>query len=140
MDVDVEIAEERIVVLTDRFNLDHEEGRAWAKRVDAFGTVARLGGLLNRPDRTTTSASTASGGFSPSGGYIATLSRPTSGRATTWCRWRRVHSVQIAGRDQNGGAAAVPVSGLEGVPGRGKRRFLFRRPDTEQEPRLGCVP
>jgi hypothetical protein len=46
--MDVEIAEERIVVLADRFNLDHAEGRAWAKRVDAFGTVARLGGMLNR--------------------------------------------------------------------------------------------
>ena len=44
----VELAEERILVLADRFNLDHAEGRAWAKRAEAFGTVARLGGLLNR--------------------------------------------------------------------------------------------
>ena len=44
----VELADERILVLTDRFNLDHAEGRAWAKRAEAFGTVARLGGLLNR--------------------------------------------------------------------------------------------
>lgn len=46
--MDVEIAEERIVVLTDRFSLDHAEGRAWSRRADAFGTVAKLGGLLNR--------------------------------------------------------------------------------------------
>jgi hypothetical protein len=46
--VDVEIAQERLVVLTDRFNLDHAEGRAWARRTEAFGTVARLGGLLGR--------------------------------------------------------------------------------------------
>lgn len=46
--MDVEIAEERIFVLTDRFTLDHAEGRAWSRRADAFGTVARLGGLLNR--------------------------------------------------------------------------------------------
>ena len=46
--MEVEIAEERLVVLTDRFNLDHAEGRAWARRADAFGTVAKLGGLLNR--------------------------------------------------------------------------------------------
>ena len=46
--MDVEIAEERIVALTDRFTLDHAEGRAWSRRADAFGTVARLGGLLNR--------------------------------------------------------------------------------------------
>ena len=42
--MDVELAEERILVLADRFNLDHAEGRAWAKRTAAFGTVAKLGG------------------------------------------------------------------------------------------------
>lgn len=46
--MEVEIAEERIVLLTDRFSLDHAEGRAWSRRADAFGTVAKLGGLLNR--------------------------------------------------------------------------------------------
>ena len=46
--MEVEIAEERIVVLTDRFSMDHAEGRAWARRADAFGTVAKLGGFLNR--------------------------------------------------------------------------------------------
>lgn len=46
--MEVRIAEERIVVLTDRFSMDHAEGRAWARRADAFGTVAKLGGLLNR--------------------------------------------------------------------------------------------
>ncbi|MGC4154427.1 MAG: hypothetical protein QM628_15305 [Propionicimonas sp.] len=46
--MEVQIAEERIVVLTDRFSMDHAEGRAWARRADAFGTVAKLGGFLNR--------------------------------------------------------------------------------------------
>ncbi len=46
--MEVEIAEERIVVLTDRFSMDHAEGRAWSRRADAFGAVAKLGGLLNR--------------------------------------------------------------------------------------------
>jgi hypothetical protein len=46
--MDVEISEERIILLAARFNLDHAEGRAWARRADAFGTVARIGGLLNR--------------------------------------------------------------------------------------------
>jgi hypothetical protein len=35
--VDVELAEERILVLADRFNLDYAEGRAWAKRVVQHG-------------------------------------------------------------------------------------------------------
>lgn len=46
--VEVEIAEERIVALTDRFSMDHAEGRAWSRRADAFGTVAKLGGFLSR--------------------------------------------------------------------------------------------
>lgn len=46
--MDVELAEERILVFADRFTMDHAEGRAWAKRTEAFGTMAKLGGLLNR--------------------------------------------------------------------------------------------
>lgn len=46
--MDVELAEERILFFADRFTMDHAEGRAWAKRADAFGTVAKLGGLFNK--------------------------------------------------------------------------------------------
>lgn len=46
--MNVELADERILVFADRFTMDHAEGRAWAKRAEAFGTMARLGGLLNR--------------------------------------------------------------------------------------------
>ncbi len=46
--MNVELAEERILVFADRFTMDHAEGRAWAKRAEAFGTMAKLGGLLNR--------------------------------------------------------------------------------------------
>lgn len=46
--MDVELAEERILLFADRFTMDHAEGRAWAKRADAFGTVAKLGGLFNK--------------------------------------------------------------------------------------------
>lgn len=48
--MNVELADERILVLADRFSMDHAEGRAWAKRADAFGTMAKLGGFLNRDD------------------------------------------------------------------------------------------
>lgn len=47
--MNVELAEERILLLADRFSMDHAEGRAWTKRIEAFGTLARLGGLLSRP-------------------------------------------------------------------------------------------
>ncbi|MBA4013066.1 MAG: hypothetical protein C0481_14465 [Phenylobacterium sp.] len=45
----VELAEERIYRVADRFSLEHAEGRAWAKRVEAFGALARVAGLFNQP-------------------------------------------------------------------------------------------
>src|SRR6187455_3302187 len=47
--MDVELAEERVLVLRDRFSMDHAEGRAWTKRTEAFGTIAKLTGFLSRP-------------------------------------------------------------------------------------------
>jgi hypothetical protein len=47
--MDVELAEERVLQLADRFSMDHAEGRAWTKRIEAFGTLAKLTGLLSRP-------------------------------------------------------------------------------------------
>lgn len=45
----VELAEERIFRMTDRFSLEHAEGRAWSKRLDAFGALARVTGLFAQP-------------------------------------------------------------------------------------------
>lgn len=45
----VELAEERIFVLKDRFSAEHAEGRAWAKRIEAFGAMAKMAGLLAKP-------------------------------------------------------------------------------------------
>jgi hypothetical protein len=47
--MDVELAEERLLVLKDRFSMDHAEGRASTKRLEAFGTLAKLTGFLSRP-------------------------------------------------------------------------------------------
>jgi hypothetical protein len=45
----VDLADERVLVLQDRFTMDHAEGRAWTKRTDAFGTMAKLSGFLSKP-------------------------------------------------------------------------------------------
>ncbi len=47
--MNVEIAEERILVLADKYTLEHAEGRAWSRRVEAFGTMAKMAGLLAKP-------------------------------------------------------------------------------------------
>jgi hypothetical protein len=47
--MNVEMAEERVLVLPDPTTMEAAEQRAWAKRVDAFGALARMSGLLNKP-------------------------------------------------------------------------------------------
>ena len=47
--MNVELAEERILLLPDKLGAPQAEGRAWAKRTEAFGAFARLGGLLQKP-------------------------------------------------------------------------------------------
>ncbi len=47
--MNVEIAEERILVLSDKFSMEHAEGRAWSRRVEAFGAMAKMAGLLSKP-------------------------------------------------------------------------------------------
>ena len=47
--MNVELADERFLILTDRFSMDHAEGRASTKRIDAFGTLAKVTGFLSRP-------------------------------------------------------------------------------------------
>lgn len=47
--MNVELADERILILADRFSMEHAEGRAWTKRIDAFGTLAKMTGFLKQP-------------------------------------------------------------------------------------------
>jgi hypothetical protein len=47
--MNVELTDERILVLADRFSMEQAEGRAWTKRIEAFGTLARVGGLFKQP-------------------------------------------------------------------------------------------
>lgn len=47
--MNVELAEERILLLPDKLGAQMAEGRAWSKRTDAFGAFAKLGGFLQKP-------------------------------------------------------------------------------------------
>src|SRR3569623_446041 len=47
---DVELAEERILILPEALSLEQSEGRAWAKRIEAYGAMAKINGFLSRPD------------------------------------------------------------------------------------------
>ena len=48
--MNVELAEERILLLPDVLGAEQAESRAWAKRTDAFGAFAKLGGLLQQAE------------------------------------------------------------------------------------------
>jgi len=45
----VELTEERVFRIRSRISQEEAEGRAWAKRVDAFGALSRVAGLLSKP-------------------------------------------------------------------------------------------
>ncbi|MEQ1782858.1 MAG: hypothetical protein ABMA14_15950 [Hyphomonadaceae bacterium] len=47
--MNVEIAEERILLLPDNIGAEQARSRSWAKRNEAFGAFARIGGLISRP-------------------------------------------------------------------------------------------
>ena len=47
--MNVEIAEERILLLSDNIGAEQARSRSWAKRNEAFGAFARIGGLISRP-------------------------------------------------------------------------------------------
>jgi hypothetical protein len=46
--MDVRLTEERVLVLPDYFNMDIAEARAQVRRVDAFGTLAKMAGLVGK--------------------------------------------------------------------------------------------
>ena len=47
--MDVHLADERVLVLPDHFDLESAEARAATKRASAFGTLAKMAGLLGKP-------------------------------------------------------------------------------------------
>jgi hypothetical protein len=47
--MNVELAEERILLLPDTLGPEQAEARAWSRRTEAFGAFARLGGLIQKP-------------------------------------------------------------------------------------------
>ena len=47
--MNVELADERVLILPEQVSEEQAETRAWVKRIDAFGAMARMSGLLARP-------------------------------------------------------------------------------------------
>lgn len=47
--MEISLADERALLLKEQLTLEQAEGRAWSKKVDAFGRMARMGSLWQRP-------------------------------------------------------------------------------------------
>jgi hypothetical protein len=135
--VDVEIAEERIVVLTDRFNLDHAEGRAWSRRADAFGTVAKLGGLLNRTGAEDYECVYRERRLQPFWRlHCRALAAYERTRTYTVPVAPEVRSVQIAGETKTVEQRQFRLTGLESCREETEREFLFDGLTRQQNPAL----
>jgi hypothetical protein len=135
--VDVEIAEERIVVLADRFNLDHAEGRAWTKRASAFGTVAKVGGLLSRAGSEDYECVYRERRLQPFWRlHCLAIAAYERTRTYTVPVAPEVHTVHIAGETKAVEQRQFRVSGLEGCRDEIEREFLFDGLTGKQNPAL----
>lgn len=47
--MDIALAKERALLLKEQLTMDQAEGRAWSKKVDAFGRMVKVASLLQRP-------------------------------------------------------------------------------------------
>ncbi len=137
--MDVEIAEERIVVLTDRFSLDHAEGRAWSRRAEAFGTVARLGGLLNRSGSEDYECVYRERRLQPFWRLHATaVAAYERRRAYTVDVSPSVRSVQIAGETIAAEGGRLRLSGLESCRDESARERFFDGLTRAESPALAA--
>lgn len=124
--MDVEIAEERLVVLTDRFNLDHAEGRAWARRAEAFGAVARIGGLLGRSASDDYECVYRERRLQPFWRlHASSAAEYERTRTYTVAVAPEVRSVVVAGESYAATQGQLRVTGLESCREQTEREFLF---------------
>lgn len=49
--MEISLADERALLLKEQLTMDQAEGRAWSQKLDGFGRMAKVTGLLQRPLR-----------------------------------------------------------------------------------------
>ena len=112
--MNVELCEERVLVLQDRFTAEEAQGRAWAKRLDAFGTLAKMGGLLSKPKEEDVELVYRERRLQPFWRVLCTASYAYE-RAREYAIKvpPEVRTVSIAGEERAAVDGAVKISGLE---------------------------
>ncbi|WP_345800300.1 hypothetical protein AAIB33_12580 [Microbacterium sp. AZCO] len=135
--MEVEIAEERIVLLAERFSLDHAEGRAWSRRADAFGTGAKLSGLLNRATSEDYECVYRERRLQPFWRlHVSRVAAYERTRTYTVPVATSVESVQIAGETIAVADGRMVLTGLESCRDETAKDFVFDGLTSAQDPAL----
>ena len=135
--MNVELAEERVLVLPEQFGEEIAETRAWVKRLDAFGTMAKVSGLLNRPKDQEFELVYRERRLQPFWRLEATaISAYERSREYVIKVAPGVTTVQIAGDDRPTPNGAFTLTGLESCREEQHRSFLFDGLTKALEPDL----
>jgi hypothetical protein len=124
--MNVELAEERILVLPDPSSMEAAETRAWAKRVDAFGALARMSGLLGKPKDDAFELVYKERRLQPFWRLAATATYAYERQRTYAVKVAaEVRTVVVAGETKPITAGAFSVSGLESCREDTHREFYY---------------
>jgi hypothetical protein len=124
--MNVELAEERILVLPDPSSMEGAQARAWAKRVDAFGALARMSGLLGKPKDDEFELVYKERRLQPFWRLSATATYAYERtRAYAVKVAPEVQSVALGGETRPVSASAFSISGLESCREETRREFYY---------------
>lgn len=124
--MNVELAEERVFVLPDPSSMEEAETKAWAKRVDAFGTIARMSGLLSKPKEEEYELVYKERRLQPFWRLSATATYAYERKKIYSIKVApEVASVHVAGADQAVSGGQIAVEGLESCKEQTHKEFLY---------------
>jgi hypothetical protein len=124
--MNVELAEERVLVLPDPSSMEAAETRARARRIDAFGAMARMSGLLTKPKDDEFELVYKERRLQPFWRLTATaIYAYERTRAYTVKVAADVHSVALGGEARTVSAGGFSISGLESCREETRREFYY---------------
>jgi hypothetical protein len=131
--MNVELAEERVFVLPDPSSMEEAETKAWAKRVDAFGALARMSGLLNKPKEDDYELVYKERRLQPFWRLSATATYAYERRRTYAIKVApEVVTVAVAGETKTVSAGQISVEGQESCREETHKDFLYDGLSKEQ--------
>lgn len=135
--MDVELAEERVLILPEQLSEEQAETRAWVKRLDAFGPMAKMSGLLARPKDQEFELIYKERRLQPFWRLVATAVSVYERRRDYVVKVAPgVTAVDIAGARHPTPSGSFTLSGLESCREEQHKEFLFDGLTKAQDPDL----